>query len=146
MWQWRTQGPTQFSSRFVTRPSDSCRTERIINQRVEHSSLRSENFHMTQLSHDVLTNKSYAAHRLFFISLRITFAREQNGDRGAGTGGSTDKRRVRSVYWEQRKGVHHLCRSNSWQRDHHVHASDHQGAATHSRPNGAFDDCSRCKS
>ena len=50
-------------------------TERIFNQRVEHSSLRSENFHATQLSHvSYVTNEPYSAHRLFFISLRITFA------------------------------------------------------------------------
>ena len=84
-------------------------TERIINQRVEHSSLRSENFDATLTSHVSYGNETFEAHRLFFISRQITFAREQNGDRGAGTGGSTDERRVRSVYWEQRKGVHHLC-------------------------------------
>jgi len=45
-------------------------------------------------------NETYEAHRLFFISLRITFACEQNGDRGAGAGGFADKRRVRGVYWQ----------------------------------------------
>ena len=39
----------------------------------------------------------YGAHRLFFASLQITFAGEQNGDRSAGEGGFADKRRVCSV-------------------------------------------------
>jgi hypothetical protein len=47
-----------------------------------------------------VTNEADAVPRLFFISLRITFAREQNGDRGAGAGGFADERRVRGVYWQ----------------------------------------------
>jgi hypothetical protein len=37
------------------------------------------------------------ADRLFFACLRITFAGEQNGDRGTGAGGFADKRRVCGV-------------------------------------------------
>ncbi len=55
-------------------------------------------FNYSRVSH--VTNGTYAVHRLFFISLRITFAREQNGDRGAGAGGFADERRVRGVYWQ----------------------------------------------
>ena len=75
-------------------------TERIINQRVEHSSLRSENFNATYVSDVSYGNETFEAARLCFISLRITFAREQNGDRGAGEGSPANQRRLRGVYWE----------------------------------------------
>src|SRR5207249_11314302 len=92
------------------------------------------------------TNGTNEGRRLCFISPRITFAREQDGDRGAGAGGFADKRRVRSVYWQQRESVHYLCRSNGGQRDHHVHAADHQGTPSYPRFDGTFDDSPRRKS
>ena len=72
---------------------------RTIIQCAEHSSPLRENLHLTGTTR--LMDGRDPVLSLFFPVAHVLFAREQNGNRGAGAGSFTDERRMRGFPWQQ---------------------------------------------
>ena len=72
---------------------------RTINQRAEHSSRLRKNLRLTRIT-DIMEER-LPVHSLSFLFAHVLFAREQNGDRGAGAGSFANKRRMRGFPRQQ---------------------------------------------
>ena len=81
-----------------------------------------------------------------FSPARYRLPDEQDGDRSACARSFADERGMRRFPREHRQGLHHLCRSDGRQRDHHVHARYLERAAADPRFDGASDDGTRRES